>query len=77
MKMVQIIWNDANEMHGWGVEEEIKLDKLPVVETIGYLFSQDDEQLVIVSSQSDYGAYLGRLAIPKGCVKTIKELRVK
>ncbi len=76
-KMIWVKWVDANEMQGWAGIEEVKLDVLPVVDSIGFLFSDDEEKIILVSSHSNFDAYIGRLAIPKGCVKSIRELRVK
>jgi len=77
MKRVEVIWQDANEMHGWAVGEEVRLDGLPTVTSVGFLFLEDDDKIILVSSQSSFGAYIGRLSIPKGCVKSIRELRIK
>jgi len=77
MKRVEVECVDINIMHGWAGEYEVSMDKLPDTRFIGYLFSEDDEKVVLVMGYSNYGLYIERTAIPKGCVKSIKELRLK
>ena len=77
MKKVEVTWVDANIMHDWALKQEVEQDGLPTVKSMGYLFMEDDDKIVIVMGWSNYGAYIERKAIPKGCIKSIKELRIK
>ena len=74
---VEIEWVDSNIMHDWASEDEVSLDKLPSCFSVGYFFSEDDEKVIITMGYSNYGLYIIRKAIPKGCIKSIKELRIK
>ena len=76
MKKVLVEWVDSNILHGWQMEGEIPCD-LANCESIGYLKNEDTEKVVLSQTQSNYGAHMGVLAIPKGCITSIKELRLK
>lgn len=77
LKMVSVDWVDSNIMHGWASEEEARLDGLPEVHSVGFLFSRDDEKIILIMGYSEYGALIERKAIPMGCIKSIKKLRVE
>lgn len=77
MKRVEIECVDTNIMHGWAGEDEVATDTLPDTWLIGYLFSEDDEKITIVMGYSNFGLYIERMTIPRGCIKSIHELRVK
>ena len=76
MKRVEINWVDSNIFHGWQLEGEQSCG-LAVCKSLGYIKSEDDEKIVLTQTQSSYGAHMGVLAIPKGCIKSIKEMRMK
>lgn len=77
LKVVQVVWEDSNIAHGWASEEEVSNDGVVMCESVGYLYSEDDKRIIIVMGFSEYGLYIERKAIPRGCIKTIKELRIK
>ena len=76
MKKVLIEWVDSNILHGWQMDGEAPCD-LARCESLGYVKGEDDNKIVLSQTKSDYGAHMGVLAIPKGCIKSIKELRLK
>lgn len=76
-KMVLIEWVDSNIMHGWRISEEANEDTVAHCKTVGFLKSQDDEKITLVMGESDFGSVIECITIPKGCIKSIKELRVK
>ena len=75
MKIVRVEWRDSNTLHGWQYgEQETELAKC---ETIGFLIKEDDDKLVVAQTVSSYGAQMGITVIAKGCIKSIKEMRIK
>ena len=76
MRKVEINWVDSNVTHGWQMDGELPCS-LATCESLGYIKDEDNDKLVLVQTISNEGACMGVLAIPKGCIKSIKELRVK
>ncbi len=76
MKKVIVKWEDSNVVHGWQMNGETPYE-LALCESIGYVQFEDDIKLALIQTISNFGAYMGVLSIPKGCIKSIKELRVK
>ena len=74
MKRLEVEFYDSNFMHGWEGETQ---DDLALVTTIGYFKFEDDKQLTLTMAYSDFGLRFAKLSIPKGCIKSIKELRLK
>ena len=75
MKRVEIEFADSNIMHGWESMDEI--DYLANATAIGYLKSEDDEQITIVMAKSEMGSVFEKFSIPKAATKSIKELRLR
>ena len=76
MRKVLIEWVDSNVLHGWQMEGEATCD-LAICESMGYVKEEDADKIVLSQTKSNYGAHMGVLAIPMGCIKSIKELRIK
>ena len=77
MKMILVEWVDSNIIHGWVVPGEGIEDKVAHCQTIGFLKSQDEEKITLAMGKGDLGAVIECITIPKGCVRSIKELRIK
>jgi hypothetical protein len=75
MKHVEIEWVDANILHGWQASFE-DCDLAESKES-GYLVHEDKEKIIIARGYSKHGLYNSPMSIPKGCIKSIKELRLK
>lgn len=73
MKLVIVTWNDAVEHAGWYSDPEISAFAVPLVRTVGWLFSQDDSIIRLVTSIGD-GDKGGVQIIPAGMVRQIDEL---
>jgi len=75
MKKVLIEWVDANIQHGWQLDTSTC--DVALTEEIGYLVEEDNKKIIVARGYSQYGLYNSPMAIPLGCIKSIKELRLK
>lgn len=75
MKIVMVKWVDSNICHGWhGDANDCDVARS---DDVGYLVNEDDEKIILSRGVSQYGLLNSPMAIPKGCIISIKELRVK
>ena len=74
-KAVLVSWLDSNILHGW--QDNAKICKVAISEELGYLIHEDEEKITLARGISDGGLFNSPMAIPKGCIKSIKEMRVK
>jgi hypothetical protein len=74
MRRLEVQFYDSNFMHGWEGDTE---DYLALATAIGYCKSEDENQLTLVMAYSDFGLKFAKLTIPKGSIKSIKEMRLK
>uniref|UniRef100_A0A6H2A6I5 Uncharacterized protein n=1 Tax=viral metagenome TaxID=1070528 RepID=A0A6H2A6I5_9ZZZZ len=74
MKRLEVEFYDSNFRHGWEGEDR---DDLAIATAIGYVKSEDDKQLTLVMAYSNFGLNFAKLTIPKGSIRSIKELRLK
>ena len=77
MKKVLVEWNDISVNHGWLDKHKAKMKDIAHCEVIGFLFLEDNENVFLVMAQSDLGNVFEIMIIPKGCIKSIRELRLK
>ena len=75
MRKVIVVWSDSNTLHGWQYGEYRA--ELAECETLGFITEETDDKLVVSQTVSGYGAHMGITVIAKGCIKSIKELRVR
>lgn len=79
MKPVEVVWVDIEELSG-GWHDQDEVDKFisevknRTVTHIGYLYEEDDDYIVLADSFAggDYGTLN---IIPRGCIKSIRELK--
>ncbi len=75
MRRVEVEWVDSNILHGWQVDT---VDcNVALSNELGYLISEDDDKIILARGISSFGLLNSPMAIPKGCIKSFKELRVK
>jgi hypothetical protein len=79
MKKVEIVWIDIVSADGW--KDQNKLDKFITnsrhnrVCQIGYLYEEDEDQVVLLDSYFiEKDTYGGIHVIPRGCIVSITEL---
>ena len=75
MRKVIVEWVDSNTLHGWQYGEYPT--ELARCETLGFVMEETGEKLVVAQTISGYGAHMGITVIAKGCIKSIKEVRVR
>lgn len=75
--LVEVVWNDAETMHGWETNEECDTDNVPII-TVGFLITKGAHNIVIASSidQANGTQNNSRIKIPIGMIVSIKELNV-
>jgi hypothetical protein len=78
MKRVEVTWIDIRSDDGWRTLN--KLEKFitgdNTVKQIGFLHEEDEEQIVLLDSYFEDGTLFGGVhTIPRGCIKSIIELK--
>ncbi len=76
MKIVMVEWDDSYTELGWMSKDNYELLTVAHPVSIGILVKEDDECIVLVQSMSG-DQYTGSIAIPKGCIKRMRMLKVK
>ena len=76
-RMVLIIWVDSNIVHGWISPGEASSHHVAEAQSVGFFVKEDDKEIVIAMGESETGLLIECKAIPKGCIKSVKELRIK
>lgn len=75
-KMVLIDWKDTGVTHGWLCPDHSE-NSIAHCQSIGFWIDEDEEGVTISFAISDQGLVMEKKTIAKGCIKSIKELRVK
>ena len=75
-QIVEVTWRDSNGYSKWESLADYAYLKPALCRTVGYLLHKDKKEIVIVFTQSmeNEGDGNGAIAIPRGCVKSIKTL---
>lgn len=72
MKIVEVLWADSTSSGGWDGATDLATS---LCKTVGYLTVRNKNRVVVVQSTSDGGNCDNRFAIPRGCIKSIRELK--
>ena len=75
-KLVEIIWVDARfSCSSWLCMEEAKKITLAETQTRGTILCEDDDSITVYQSINKSDSDVAHcVTIPKGCIKSIKEL---
>ena len=78
-KIVEVEWLDINDVNKWMDKKEIEKAQPAVCFSIGYMYSNTDEVLKMVTSYSSdpEEPYGDVIIIPKGCIKHIRVIKNK
>ncbi len=75
MKLVLVEWDDCStRLGGWHHLDE--MDSTLACYSMGIICKEDDKQIVLAHSRNSEGLYLETCAIPRGCIKRIRYLKV-
>ena len=75
MKIVLVDWVDSASVGGWAGEEDLNVCEC---KTVGFLLRKTKDKVVVAQSISPRDAVEvcdNRFAIPRGCIKSIRELK--
>uniref|UniRef100_A0A6M3JJJ6 Putative structural protein n=1 Tax=viral metagenome TaxID=1070528 RepID=A0A6M3JJJ6_9ZZZZ len=75
MRIVKVKWVDSNIIHGW--QSNIDDCDVALSDEVGFLVKENEETIILARGVSQYGLLNSPMAIPKGCIKSIKEMRLK
>jgi len=69
-------WDDAYSKSGWtNPNDDLTISKCI---TVGLLLSENDDRVVVAQNASHTSGSIGDiLAIPRGCIKRIRELKIR
>lgn len=70
---LEVIWNDATADNNWKSEHS----DICSIMSIGYLAHQDKKQVCLSASVSDSNNRSSQIAIPRGCIVSMKRFRRK
>ncbi len=76
-QLVLIKWADSKVMHGWRESEDTTYDDVAHCQTVGFLQYEDSEKVTITFGSSDSGFIMETITIPRGCIKSVRKLRVR
>ena len=75
-KLVKVVWYDSfADSSGWYCKEDIKYVESVRCESVGYLLEDNDRELKLCHTMSESDLVMGKLVIPKGMIREVKELR--
>lgn len=74
-KLVEVLWDDSASVDGWFPEEFVKNAKMPECKTTGYLYEETTRYIMLFCTVSNTGNYASLWKIPRGSVRSIRELK--
>lgn len=81
-KIVEVIWADSEQNAAWEKLEDVLNDQGSLnCKTLGYVVADTEDRIILASTASVDDTYEDLIShymtIPKSCIVSIKELRVK
>jgi hypothetical protein len=70
--IVEITWKDSHAIYGWHELEDLTPS---VIVSAGYILREEEDYVVMVSSNSDSGNHFTALSIPRGCIRGTQVLK--
>ena len=74
MKLVKVIWYDAFSDSIWYCLDDIKNAEAIRCESVGYILEENAREVKLCHTKSDSELVMGRLIIPRGMIREIKEI---
>jgi hypothetical protein len=74
LRKVIVEWLDSKVMHGWYDSQAFE-GEVALCECVGFLYEDLPDMITLVMGKSDSEMVIEGLSIPRGCIKSIKELR--
>ena len=71
MKVVMVEWVDSTSESGWTHDHDLDLS---ICKTVGFLVKKTKDKIVLIQSISDNDNVDNKFAVPRVCIKSIKEL---
>jgi len=75
-KIVLITWLDSNFEHGWLSIDQVS-GVLISTYSVGFVVVEEKEKISIAQNRSEINTFMGVMTIPKSCISSIKEMRVR
>ena len=75
MRIVKVNWTDSSIQHGW--QADVNECFVALCDDVGYLVDEDDEKIILARGISNADFLNSPMAIPRGCIRSIKEMRLK
>lgn len=63
--IIEITWKDSHAIYGWHELEDLTPS---VIVSVGYVLKEEEDHVVLVSSNSDSANHFTALSIPPGCI---------
>ena len=74
-KRVEVEWDDSCSNNGWQCADTAKSHSTAQCRTVSYLVKSSKKSITLVQSLSNTGNISELMAIPRGCIKSIKVLK--
>jgi len=75
-QMVLAEWLDSNVTHGWR-PDDCNGDTIAHCRTVGILKAEDETKITVALGDSDGGSVMETITIPRGCITSIRKLRIR
>ena len=75
-RIVLVEWADSNFEHGWLSVDQVSGILITTV-SVGFVVLEDDDSISIAQNKSEINTFMGVMTIPKSCIMSIKEMRVR
>ncbi len=76
MKLVMVEWEDSYASDNWTPKRHLGEEHIAKCCSVGIMAKQDEHGMTIIKSLSENN-YGDAITIPMGCIKRIRELKVK